>query len=253
MLLLQKTSRAFRGRARAAAWLALAFTLAGCSKSGDKTPTGTGTDVGVPGISVAISTLTAAVATGSPATLGVTLVRSGNYTGTVALTTEGLPTGVTASFDPANLAGSSLSSVMTIAVGVGAVSSTGTITVRGTGTGVTSATATVQLTVGVAGITLASGVSAVTAPRNGSATLPLTITRLNSYAGSVVLTAEGLPQNVTATFTPALLPNGTTAATLTLGILPLATAPSSTPIVIRATGPGIADKTVQVQLNVSSP
>ncbi|MEP6779651.1 MAG: hypothetical protein ABJC26_07150, partial [Gemmatimonadaceae bacterium] len=229
--------------------LSIAFAAVGaCSKS-DKT-TGT-TDPGTGTITVGFTTITAQAATGTPATLGATLVRTGNYIGEVGLTMEGLPTGVTASFAPVTLIGATLSSIVTVTVGPGAVAGVSTLTLRGTGAGVASSTATVQLTVGVAGVNLNSTVTAATAVRGGTAaTVPITIDRVNNYAGSVNLIADSLPVGVTATFTPPSLTGTVTASTLTLNALSSA-AIGTTPITIRATGGGIADKRITVQLTVN--
>ena len=229
--------------------LSIAFAAVGaCSKS-DKT-TGI-TDPGTGTITVGLTALTAQVATGTPATFGATLARTGNYSGAVVLTMEGLPTGVTASFDPATLIGTTLSSIVTVTVGQGAVAGISTLTLRGTGATVASSTATIQLTVGVAGLNLKSTVTAATAVRGGAAaTVPITIDRVNNYAGNVNLIADSLPAGVTATFTPPSLTGTVTASTLTLNALPSA-AIGTTPIIIRATGSGIADKRLTVQLTVN--
>ena len=230
--------------------VSLAFAIvAACSKS-DKT-TGT-TDPGTGTIAVAFTQLTGQASTGTPATLGATLTRTGNYTGAVTLTMEGLPTGVTASFDPSILTGSTLSSIVTITVGSGAVAGISTLTLRGSGTNVSSATATIQLTVGVAGVNLNSTVTTASAVRGGTgATIPISIDRVNSYAGNVNLIADSLPAGVTATFTPPALTGTVTASTLTLNALSSA-ALGTTPVIIRATGSGIADKTITVQLTVKA-
>ncbi|MDQ6612002.1 MAG: hypothetical protein M3Y64_06185 [Gemmatimonadota bacterium] len=233
-----------------AACVLLLSTATSCKKGADAT---TGIPTTTTGsITVGFTVLTAQASTGAPATVGVTLTRSAGYTGAVALTVEGVPTGVTASLNPPALGGADASSILTITVGAGASPGVSTLTVRGTASGAASATASIQLTVGVAGINLSSTSTAVTAVRGGSATVPLTIDRVNSYAGAVTLIADGLPAGVTATFTPALLSGTVVASTLTLSALSTAVV-GTTAITVRATGSGVADKTIVVQLTISTP
>ncbi|MEP6765650.1 MAG: hypothetical protein ABJB66_15145 [Gemmatimonadaceae bacterium] len=237
-------------RAVFAACLGLAFSVVnGCTQTDNTKGT---TDPGAGTIAVGFTAISAQASTGTPATLGATLVRTGNYAGAVDLTMEGLPTGVTASFDPVTLSGATLSSIVTVTVGQGAVAGISTLTLRGTGPSVDASTATIQLTVGVAGVNLTSTVTAVNAIRGSTpATVPISIDRVNNYAGTVTLIADALPAGVTATFTPPSLTGTVTAGTLTLNALSSA-ALGTTPIVIRATGNGIADKTITVQLTVSA-
>jgi hypothetical protein len=75
----------------------------------------------------------------------VTVTPSGGFTGTVTFSASGLPSGATASFNPASVAGSG-SSTMTVATARNTTRGTFTVTVRGT-SGSLVHTATVQLTV----------------------------------------------------------------------------------------------------------
>ena len=241
----QKTRAVF-----ATCFMLMFAVINGCKKTDSTTGI---TNPGSGTITVGFTSLTAQAATGTPATIGVTLARSTGYTGSVALAAEGLPAGVTASFDPAILGATTASSILTVTVGSSAVAGLSTVTVRGTAAGATSATATILLTVGVAGINFATTTPIVTATKTGAAAIvPLTIDRVNSYAGSVSLTADSLPAGVTATFTPALLSGTVTASSLTLTALSTSVA-GTTPVTIRAAGNGIADKTIVVQLTVKLP
>lgn len=80
---------------------------------------------------------------GASATTTITETPSGGFTGSVALTASGLPTGVTASFSPSSTTGTS-----TLTLNVGSAVATGTyaVTVKGT-SGSLSHTTTVNLTV----------------------------------------------------------------------------------------------------------
>ena len=75
-----------------------------------------------------------------------TITRTGGFTGAVAFTVSGLPTGVTASPSPASTTGNS--TVMTFTAGAAAALGTANVTVSAAATGFTTRTATVALTIG---------------------------------------------------------------------------------------------------------
>lgn len=93
------------------------------------------------------ATATATAAQGQSANATITIARVAPFTGAVALTASGLPTGVTASFAPASIAAGATTSTLTLAVGSATVTGVYTISVRGSGPGVTDASANVVLTV----------------------------------------------------------------------------------------------------------
>ncbi|MES2524091.1 MAG: hypothetical protein V4617_15395 [Gemmatimonadota bacterium] len=103
--------------------------------------------------------------------------------------------------------------------------------------------------------TPAIGVTATTAAatiaRGATATYPITVTRSGGYTGSITLTAEGLPANVTAAFAPATLANGATSSTLSLTAAATAAAGTNPNIVVRATGTGVSAQTTQIALTVA--
>lgn len=235
---------------RDARHLATAILIAGAaacsSDDGPVTPPQT------PAIAVTLGVATVTASPGTPATVPVALVRSGGFTGDVAIAIEGLPNGVTGVASPLVMGAGVIASNITLTVGPTAVPGISTITVRGIGNGVATSSAIVQITVSVPpAITLAAGSATVSAPQNGSQTVGLTIDRAGGFTGAVTLAAEGLPTGVTATFTPATLGAGVTSGTLKLDVGPT-TALATTPITIRATGTGITDKTVVVQLTVTA-
>lgn len=202
-------------------------------------------------ISLAVSNQNASIAVGMPAVSAVTVTRKDGYTGTVLLGADSLPAGVTVTFEPSALGGAATTSIMTITAAATAAVVIDTINVRASGVNVTTDSVKVEVRISTGSITLASPAMAVTATQGGSASLPLTIARINGFAASVNLLAEGLPANVTATFTPALLPNGTEGSTLVLSATAGA-AIGTTTVTVRARGQGVPDKTIPVLLNVIS-
>ena len=109
---------------------------------------GTGSSTGSPSFTLAPSASTLSVMQGSSATDTVTVTPENGFTGTVAFTASGLPSGVTASFSPTS---STTSSVLTLTASSSATTG-GPVTVTITGTsGSTTASTTVALTVNTSG------------------------------------------------------------------------------------------------------
>lgn len=101
----------------------------------------------VPAYTLALSSATLSIAQGAATpTTTVNLVRT-NFTGSVTLSVENLPTGVTAALNPASpISGNS--SVLTLTVATNAPTGTFTnLLVRGTATGLTDRTAPLSLTI----------------------------------------------------------------------------------------------------------
>lgn len=100
-------------------------------------------------------------------------------------------------------------------------------------------------------ITVSTSSSTAIAPQGSTTTIPITITRLNGATGAVTLAAEGLPANVTASFGPNPIPDGSTTSTLTLTVGANAAVATST-ITVRATANGVTAQTATAQLVVTA-
>lgn len=94
--------------------------------------------------SIAASPSALSIARGSSGVVSIAITRSGGFTGAVALTASGLPSGVTAIFNPASATGAS--STLTLTASSTAASGAATVTITGV-SGTTTRTATVTLTV----------------------------------------------------------------------------------------------------------
>jgi alpha-tubulin suppressor-like RCC1 family protein len=125
-----------------------------------------------PGYTIALNPTSASAAQGGDVAVQVTLTRNGGFTGTVALTLENAPAGVTGTFDPTPAPGAS--STLTISVGGAATPGQYALTVRGAAPGLAHGTAALALT--------------VTAPGAGSVT-----TVVAALAHSCALNAAGQP------------------------------------------------------------
>lgn len=233
----------FRRALFSPAAVALAL-LAGCASD----PTGGGTNTDVGSVTVAVSPLAIQVAPGVTTTSAVTLTRINGYLGTVALTTDSLPKGVSVTFDPAALGGVATTALMTVTAVSTAVPGTTTVHVTATGTAARDST-NFALTVAAGALALTVPVTSADLPQGASVRIPISVARSNGFLGPVTLAAEGLPGNVIATFTPALIPKGANASTLELRSF-AGTTIGTTPLVIRARGQGLPDKTAAVQLSV---
>jgi hypothetical protein len=150
------------------------------------------------GITLSNSPLKIAAGASGPST--VTINPLNGFGGTVNLTISGLPSGVTASFNPAAAAASS---TLTVTASSGAAPGSATATITGTSG---SLTATAQLTLTVTAppsYTLSATPAAVTVAQGSTGTSSIQVTPQGGFTGSVALTASGLPAGVTAVFSPA--------------------------------------------------
>ena len=95
--------------------------------------------------SLALDPPSLSVPQGGTGTTTVELTREGGFAGDVSLAVSGMPSGVTASADPATTSGAS--STVTVTVGAGAAAGDYTLTVEGTADGLTDQSADLALTV----------------------------------------------------------------------------------------------------------
>jgi hypothetical protein len=203
----------------------------------------------LPGISITLAQPSAAVLPGSSIAVPITLSRTGGFTGSMTLTAENVPAGITASFEPSTLASDATTSTLTLTAVSGATAG-GTITIRASGSGVAPRTQALPVTIATSGILLVSGATAVSAAQGGAVAIPIVLSRVGSYTGDVTLTAEGVPTGVTAVFSPLTL-TGTTRTT-TLLLTPTSTAAAgSSNITIRGSGVNIGPSTQTVAVTIT--
>jgi hypothetical protein len=105
------------------------------------------TTVTQPDFSIARTPATLSVNRGASGTVAITLTRSGGFTGAVAFTATGLPSGVTATFSPQSTTGNT--STLTLAASATATLGNATVTINASSGSATPAhSTTVALTVG---------------------------------------------------------------------------------------------------------
>ena len=157
----------------------------------------------------------------------VNITRTGGFTGSVAFNpVQDLPSGVTATFNPASTTGGSAS--LTFAATNAAPLGTTNVTVSGTGSPGTRTTAvalTVTAGTGTPDFSLSASPSSVSVARNGQSSTTVNITRSGGFTGSVAFNpVSGLPSGVTAAFNPTSTTGNSTSLTFTAnGSAPLGT------------------------------
>ena len=196
--------------------------------------------------SLTTSASAVSVVPGASVTGTITVTPKNGFTGKVTLTTSGLPSGVTASFNPATTA---TTSVVTFIATAATAPGTSTVTVAGS-SGITSTAVTLSLTVkGAPGFTLAPAPAALSITQGTSASSTITVAPLNGFAGLATLTVAGLPGGVTAAFSPA---STSSTSKLTLTAAALAAAGSAT-LTIKGTSGAISAQTALVVTVAAAP
>jgi hypothetical protein len=251
-------STAFRASRAISLALSVLTVVTACGGGGNNGGTGPGTNPGGgnPGaIAVAAAPTTLSVVRGASGTLTVTIARSGTFSGPVTLAATGLPAGVTASFNPAQIPAGQTTSVLTLTTAASAATATSTITVVAIGSGVTDQTTSVQLTVTApaqAGpFTISLSVSSYLAlpPTNIQALPVITITRNPGFTGPVALTVTGAPAALVAAVTPSTV----TGNTASLAILNGGVANGTYTITIRGVAAGLGEQSITLPVTVASP
>ena len=142
------------------------------------------------------------IADGGTASATVIVLPFGDFTGSVTLTTQQLPPGVTGVFNPVTTTNTSLFTLTasssappgTYGVGILGTDPKGGITQMGFYETVT-ATPTPAFTLGVSP-------STVTITKGGTVTTTVTVNKLNGFTGDVTLSVPDLPPGVSASFAP---------------------------------------------------
>src|SRR5215472_6058221 len=140
---------------------------------------------------------------GGTGTTSVLVPPVNGFTGDVSLSVSGLPTGVTASFNPATVAGGKGTSTLTFTAAANAVPATSVpITVTGTSGAITQTTQLFLTIVQRPDFTITPATQAVTLTPGSNPTATVTVASLGGFTGTVTLSATGLPAGVQANFSP---------------------------------------------------
>jgi len=224
------------------ALIALVALANGCSSGGATTPV-------VGSIVLSLSPTSATIQQGASTQVTGTVTRT-NFTGDIAISVNGAPTGVSGSVTLAPVNGGN-SAQVTLSASNSTVVGTYSLTVVAKGSGIDSTTATFTLTIAAAtpaSYTMAVGTPSQSIAQSGTALSALTFVR-TAFTGNITLSAENLPTGVTAAF--ATNPVSGTTSSVTFAASPTATPGSFNTILIRGTASGLTDVTAGVTLVVT--
>jgi hypothetical protein len=182
-----------------------------------------------PVITLQISPASQSVTRGQSAAYTVTTTSTGGFTGAVALTVSGLPSGASAAFAPASVtltSNGTANSTMTVSRTSSTSVNSYTLTVTGT-SGKVNGSVTAGLTVNYplsGAISMSATPGSVTMAPGATAVYTIALTRTN-LPGSVTFTvADGIPGHATAAYSP----NPTTGNSSALQIVSAANTPEGT-------------------------
>ena len=220
-------------------------TVTGISGSLTGTTTISLTVTSPPSFTLSANPSSLSIVPGGQGTSTITITPANGFSGSVTLSASGLPSGVTAAFNP-----NPATSTSTLTLTASASAATGTVTVTITGTsGSLTGTTTLNLTVNPApSYTLSANPSSLTIPQGSQGTSTITITPANGFSGSVTLSASGLPNGVTAAFSPN---PATSTSTLTLTASTTASPGTATVTVTGISASLTATTTVTVKVTLA--
>jgi cellulose 1,4-beta-cellobiosidase len=198
-----------------------------------------------PSFTIAPASSALTLTPGSSTADTVTVAGSGGFAGSVTLAVSGLPTGVTASFGTNPTTGSS---VLTLTAGSTAAPGTANLKITGT-SGALLASSNISLTVTATqspNFTLSASSPTLSVTQGSAITETVTVIDTGGFAGSVTLTASGLPSGVGAVFST----NPTTGSSV-LTLTASSTASAGTANVIITGTSGTLTATASVALSVN--
>ena len=202
-----------------------------------------------PSFSITLNPSTLSVDRGSTGTATLTLQPSNGFTGTISnLSQSGLPSGASAQWSQASQNTYSLLFTVTAS----AVPGSYPFTLTATAAGAPNATANGTLTIpggAQPSFSLGANPSSLSVVRGTAGTTTIAITGSGGFAGSVALSASGLPSGVTAAFSPT---SATSSSTLTLTVGGSAATGTST-LTITGQASGVANATTSIALTVTQP
>jgi len=208
-----------------------------------------------PDFSLSVSPASLSVAQGGSGNGTISTSVSGGFNSALSLSVSGLPSGVTASFNPTSIAApGSGNSTLTFSASSTATTGSSIVTVTASGGGVTH-TATITLTVTAAAtpdftLSASPGSLSVAQGSGGSSTISTTV--FGGFNSAISLSASGLPSGVAASFNPSsIAAPGSGNSTLTFSASNTATT-GTTNVTVAATGGGVTH-TATVALTVTAP
>jgi len=207
-----------------------------------------------PSFTISASPTSLTIDQGADGASTITTAVSGGFNSAIALSASGLPSGATASFNPASIAApGSGSSILTISVGSGTAVGTYTVSVTGSGGGLTH-TASLTLTVSsgsTPGFTISASPTSLTIDQGANGTCTITTAVSGGFNSAIALSASGLPSGATAGFNPAsIAAPGSGSSVLTISVAS-STAVGAYTVTVTGSGGGVT-QTATVSLTVAA-
>jgi uncharacterized membrane protein len=171
---------------------------------------------------------------------------SGAFTGTMALSLSGVPSGVTAQLSNQNLPAGG-TTTLSLHAASSAPTGSYSLVVHAAGSGFSGAL-TIPVVIPAPTFTLITSTPAVSALQGASAQMAVSAIPANGFSSAIGLSVSGLPAGVTAAFSAASFSTAGGTSTLTFTAATTAVA-RAYPITVSATGGGIT-KTSSVMLTV---
>jgi YVTN family beta-propeller protein len=188
------------------------------ANSGDSTVSKVSTSAAID-FSVTPMQTSQSIAPGGNTTYTTSVMALGGFRGQVSLSVSGLPSGATASFSPASVAGSGYSA-LTVTIAASTTPGPYTLSIIGTSGSIQHSS---TLTLNVAAFSMTPTPATQGVAQGNATTYTATITALSGFSGSVTLSVNGLPAGATASFNPPSL-SGSGSSTLSV------TTATSTPV-----------------------
>jgi len=165
--------------------------------------------------SVSGSPASVTVSPGNNAPYTATATPGSGFTGTVAFSVTGLPSGATATFNPTSVVASG-SSALSVSTSASTPAGTYPLTIRGTSGGVTRTASVTLVVTQVGDFTISVSPASRTVQNGSTVTYTVTIATLSGFSSAVSLSTGALPKFVTASFSPpSVTQAGTSVLTLT--------------------------------------
>jgi subtilase family serine protease len=209
--------------------------------------------IAVPNFTLTPSATGASVARGGSIAITLSTATSNGFNTAIALSASGLPTGVTASLSPTSIAApGNGSSTLTLAADSSTTAGSYNLTITATGGGVTRTSPLSLTIVAPSSFTLTPSPTSASVVVGSPARITLTTATSNGFNSAVALSVTGLPNKVTAAFSPtSIAAPGSGSSTLTLTETTGATSGTYN-LTVTATGGGVT-KTSQFSLTVAVP
>jgi hypothetical protein len=172
--------------------------------------------------SLAASPSSQSVTQGNSTSYTVSVGAVGGFSGAVNLAVSGLPSGATASFNPASVAAGKTSTLTVSTAGSTPVGNS-TLSIAGTSGSLTHTAAVTLNVTGAANFSLGVTPTSASVAAGGGANYSVSVGAVNGFSGSVGLSVSGLPSGATANFNPSSVGAGAS-STLTV------TTTSGTPV-----------------------